>query len=1193
MPTASNLYAEKVFAEHPLVLWALDDKADFVNLLTLAEQDFTSNWTATGGSIQSASTQDQGGIISDAPTSQFVSTTSSTTVALSSGNIESFANLDPLKNTFSISFYFKSTSALINNLKVGYEYGSTQETKTFDIDLDNQWVFISETFDVPSSAESFRVLIDINFSQSTPGTEQQFYINGLSVGQWSENSSFSSAGVQPQALPSDINLPEGIQAIPAKAYGLTDTDGYYLVANNALRSYNDGFPMVYGATGVTKIFPNKELPSVIFPGNGFLNDVGQYREYTAEMWLRINSSATGARRIFGPINSDDGLYVDGSFLVFKIGENVSSHFVREWHRPMLLHIRVVNNAVSLLVNGEQVISQIIDTNALQLPSRASQTGLSNDWLGFYGHSDVPMIELDCFALYSYQVPEVVAKRRFVYGQGVEFPENINTSFSGESAFVDYRFAKYSNNYLYPDMGRWEQGTTENIKNENNVISGPDLELPDVVLENNEDVDQWIIDSELAFEASSEAYSFLDFSQKQGYLLFDEINVTQQSTEAIYGVFKTNSTDEQILFKIEDKSNNNYLAAKVAGSTISYVFKYGGQAEKTLYSVDSHTAGIFFNVGINFNAFASISSNVSAFLGNRTRLRVYVAGQPGFGNGFKGNLYRFGFATQRNLAKISTLFADNGVALNQDDIFDIGATTDGGSPTSTFTLTTDGGAPDTTAFTDDLDGGEPFSTARLSFVSHVASYTLIPKYYLGSFRLDVGCDSYWQDYLPLKYFAKFVETQDGDSRYGLDFLQINLGYPKLERINSSSQYVTSDLPIRTFVSFQYLASGANNSDQYYVNTNPAPSTGVVVPGTEWLNTKYEITDDTVVYIPQNVDFNQIAVVFHIQFVSDGIFTNNFKLKSLQIAGQALSYHNPTPVGTRFGSDIIPYYMRGVYKDYKTSNPFSIYKGSSPYLYLTSNTGIRLRGDKDSIENRALEFPVNLNRSSTYRLGAAQLAYRYSDKLFPSSKKKLFEVEGTNTKIIFYLEPANSERTRARIYAIDFATQLPVQGLSYYLNGKRVKEPYILAEEWNMLGIQFLNALNMDGYAGAIRLVGPGLINNVASYQLSATQQATSTIFRTWAQVPNMLDKEDDPATTEIDESVTYWGDFVSEEYLTSWGEVLFIPVVKSYSLDPKVIYTAYTGTNKSIVDNPKVLRFGDYSYSFYKDINWQSTIREAV
>jgi hypothetical protein len=33
MSNPSNLYAEKVFAEHPTGLWALDDKADYISII--------------------------------------------------------------------------------------------------------------------------------------------------------------------------------------------------------------------------------------------------------------------------------------------------------------------------------------------------------------------------------------------------------------------------------------------------------------------------------------------------------------------------------------------------------------------------------------------------------------------------------------------------------------------------------------------------------------------------------------------------------------------------------------------------------------------------------------------------------------------------------------------------------------------------------------------------------------------------------------------------------------------------------------------------------------------------------------------------------------------------------------------------------------------------------------------------------
>ena len=43
--TVSNIYAEKIFAEHPIDLWVLDDQADYVSLITESQRQI---WTAPG-----------------------------------------------------------------------------------------------------------------------------------------------------------------------------------------------------------------------------------------------------------------------------------------------------------------------------------------------------------------------------------------------------------------------------------------------------------------------------------------------------------------------------------------------------------------------------------------------------------------------------------------------------------------------------------------------------------------------------------------------------------------------------------------------------------------------------------------------------------------------------------------------------------------------------------------------------------------------------------------------------------------------------------------------------------------------------------------------------------------------------------------------------------------------------------------
>ena len=204
-----------------------------------------------------------------------------------------------------------------------------------------------------------------------------------------------------------------------------------------------GIPIVYGASNITKVVANdNNKPSLIIPGKGFLNKVGQYKDYTVEFWAKINSDALDPKRIFGPIASTDGLYIESGFLTLVIGTNFSSNFVGEWYRPMLIHFRVSRNIASVLINGEEVISLPIDTASLELPDEF-YNNKSQDWLGFYGYDGLITLDIDCIAIYPYQVAALVAKRRFAYGQAVPSSDNIDSGFNGSSAFIDYPFADYT------------------------------------------------------------------------------------------------------------------------------------------------------------------------------------------------------------------------------------------------------------------------------------------------------------------------------------------------------------------------------------------------------------------------------------------------------------------------------------------------------------------------------------------------------------------------------------------------------------------------------------------------------------------------------------------------------------------------------------------------------------------------------
>ena len=51
MSSPSNLYAEKVFSEHPVALWNLDDQCDYISYVTENNRkfyDFSTQWEYSG-----------------------------------------------------------------------------------------------------------------------------------------------------------------------------------------------------------------------------------------------------------------------------------------------------------------------------------------------------------------------------------------------------------------------------------------------------------------------------------------------------------------------------------------------------------------------------------------------------------------------------------------------------------------------------------------------------------------------------------------------------------------------------------------------------------------------------------------------------------------------------------------------------------------------------------------------------------------------------------------------------------------------------------------------------------------------------------------------------------------------------------------------------------------------------------------
>lgn len=1228
MSTPSNLYAEKVFAEHPIAMWALDDTLDFLSLLDSNDKQLSTDtgyWQITGASKELLSdVADLNPPILNAPTIELIASSEATTLVLTSREVSNFTDIDPSKGNFNISTYFRADSQVISKIEIGYIgslSGELLQTYVLPESYFSRWLFISKTFDIPLNAfgnvinESFSIIIKITYQSAVTGG-QTFYINGISCGQWSEQFNMYTTGVLPSDTTlSNIAVSDQLLAIPAASYGLQSSPGYYLSNSETLFASNSGVPMVFGAYSVTKLFPSQtnEDPSLILPGYGFLNESGKSKSYTIEMWLRVDSKSFTPRRIFGPISSTDGLYVDSQYLTLKIGDSYRSHSVREWNRPMLVDIKTTEAGASFTINGEQVFDMTISNS--HYPSRLDESDKENDWLGFYAYNDVPVVEVDCVAIYSYIVPEIVIKRRFVYGQGVDFPENLNTGYNGKSVYVDYKFAGYSKNYTYPDIGRWKQGILENINVRNNYLETPRYPLPTINISDQSKTFQDFINASANAQQGSIPYLSMipneSWEDVYTYLTLPNINFMNQPTDAFYVILEPETIvpERQTLVRIENQTSKDYIDISLfsddSGATaeVRYSIKYG-EATETVFYREAYDPATVLQVGININTASTVFGNaVRSFFGSKDALVMYIAGYPALENMFTGKLYKLGLSTKRNARKIENFFNENGILISIDNVFDDYLLID--------EIAYDGGqyvgTPPTGSWNIQdnqlvLDGGFYNSFDFPRVYGHVASYTVVPNTYLGEFILDTFVDSYWQDYVPLKYFAKKITEYDGSQVYDLDYMQFNVDYPLLETFIGET-YSTNPSNLRTYVTFKYLSDRSNPDPDFLTFTNPLPKSNVVLPDENWQDTKYEVANNTIIYPPQGQDFNSIAMYMHIEFKGsskDGRYT---KINSMSVAGNALDKLRPTEIGTRFGYPITPSTRFGLYPEYRARNPFVISKKSAPYLYLDGSTGIGLRPFSQNPGQRSLRVKVNPEAQEFYRIGAMQIATRYAFDRFPQAPEQVFEIVTREETIKMYVVSVNSSGTRGKLYAINGKTKGTYGNITFYINGNSVKEPYLDIDTWHLLGFQFPVALSFDqDNLGDFAIAGKIFVNNILFYQVSADANARTTLFRNWNQASVMLDSYTDDQETSWEDFIngppsgTAWGDpdsFVYYDAPISWEQVLTVDTDKVVFIDPRLLYQTYLGVNKTVVSDETSLVFSDYKYTSYADVVWQTSVITPV
>jgi hypothetical protein len=934
-----------------------------------------------------------------------------------------------------------------------------------------------------------------------------------------------------ESVVSNIKNVNAFNAVKANAYGLEGSYGYYVGStSDVFYSKNAGIPMVYGASNVTSIFPNEVSgqPSLVLPGCGFLNNSGKFQDLTLEVWLRINSKSSELRRILGPVASTDGLYIEKSFLILKIGKNISSHFISEWNRPMLVNIQSTQSGSALTINGEQVFYMEYEY-PVDFPDLYDEN-LEQDWIAFYAYSDVPVVEIDAAAIYPYAVSSVVAKRRFVYGQGVVYPNNINSAYGGTATLIDYAFSNYSKNYNYPAISKWVSGDIENLAVNGDFLSLPNYSLPTVVTSKTKS--QWLDDLFLA-QSDNDPKSFIslkpDETYESGYIKFDSLSVTSNPVKSIFGIFEPITEGSGgTLFRIQNKFNGDYVDASMSFEDSTYGINITSSISGTVSELSDLveiSAGDLAVVGFNIDLLVSKSeTDLSAFFENPDNLAVYVGGTETSTDTFDGKIYGFSFSDEHSTETIK-----------------IDVTLDSFDPLTGLLI-----------------------SDNVNFVTFISTYSLIASVLVDQIILDIAIAGYWQDHVPLSFLSKTID----DGSQALDMIQFNVNYPRNGIVDSQTGEITTQDIFKSFVSFQTIESNAQSN---FDNILLASTSSVISPGTEWTNSKYEILDNFIIYPPEVADKSIVAMTIRLEYLVPGIIRYPVTIKSLELASQAYNKNSETLIGSRFGTTITPYSET----DY---NPYVIYKGSTPYLYMTEKTGIRLVGDFET--DRGLRLNLNEAKSESFNISSIQISLK-SIGVF-SEDLLIFEAVSKNNYLRFYLDVSSPTKATIICKSVNSSNvESNFTDLEFYVNGHSDNE--ISADEWTVLGIRFSRPEDF-GYQNnknnSINLVGPLLFNNISYYRVSDTAVKQRTAKISW----NLI--KEDP-----DSGPRTWSNWST----SAWQDIMFARYDDIPSIDPQTIYKMYLGTNKIIAGSGSTqeLKMSGYQYVVYTNTSWQPEIIKPV